>query len=59
MVEYGPYFVFGLLLLALEIALLYVCMLGMKRICVKLGASKCNYLGTLDVVLERVWVAPL
>lgn len=59
MVDFGPFFVFGLVLLCLEVALLYACMMGMRRISVKLGASKGDAHRTLDRVLQRIWVAPM
>ena len=49
----------GLILCGLEFVLLYVCMLGMRKICIKLGADPADPLGTLDAVLEKIWVAPV
>lgn len=57
--RYGSWLVFGVILLILELGLLYACLLGMKRICLKLGADRRAYRSTLDVVLQRVWVAPV
>ncbi|CAM9906593.1 unnamed protein product [Ascophyllum nodosum] len=57
--DFFGWFVVGLILCGLEFVLLYVCMLGMRKICIKLGADPADPLGTLDAVLEKIWVAPV
>ena len=57
--SFGAWFVFGLILCLLEVLLMFACMLGMRRICVKLGADPGDTIGTMDAVLERIWVAPM
>lgn len=56
--QYLSWFIFGLILMGLEMVLLFACMLGMRRICVKLGADKRDTRRTLDKVLKMIWVAP-
>lgn len=53
------WFVIGVILCGLELALLYACMIGLKKICVKLGADPSDPFGTLDVVLDKIWVVPV
>eukprot|EP00752_Nemacystus_decipiens_P005207 g4726.t1 len=58
-VSYLEWFVFGVVLCLLELSLLFACMLGVRRVCVKLGADPKDPVKTLDAVLERIWVAPV
>ena len=58
-VSFHAWFAFGVVLFLLEVLLMFACMLGMRRICVKLGADPNDAIGTLDAVLERIWVAPM
>lgn len=58
-IGFVAWFVIGVILCSLELALLYVCMIGLKKICVKLGADPSDPFGTLDVVLDKIWVVPV
>lgn len=57
--SYTSWFVFGVVLCLLELLLLFACMLGVRRVCVKLGADPKDPVKTMDAVLERIWVAPV
>lgn len=57
--SYEAWFVFGVVLCLLELSLLFVCTLGVRRVCIKLGADPKDPIKTMDAVLERIWVAPL
>lgn len=58
-VSYEAWFVFGVVLWLLELSLLFACMLGVRRVCVKLGADPRDPVKTMDTVLEKIWVAPV
>lgn len=53
------WFLFGVILCLLELSLLFSCMLGVRRVCVKLGADPKDPVKTMDAVLEKIWVAPV
>lgn len=58
-VSFRGWFVFGIVLCLLELSLLFACMLGVRRVCIKLGADPKDPVKTVDAVLERIWVAPM
>ncbi|CAM9609126.1 unnamed protein product [Ectocarpus fasciculatus] len=58
-VSFRAWFVFGIVLCLLELSLLFACMLGVRRVCIKLGADPQDPVKTVDAVLERIWVAPM
>ncbi|CAM9329416.1 unnamed protein product [Ectocarpus sp. 4 AP-2014] len=58
-VSFRAWFVFGIVLCLLELSLLFACMLGVRRMCIKLGADPQDPVKTVDAVLERIWVAPM
>ncbi|CAN0550862.1 unnamed protein product, partial [Ectocarpus sp. 12 AP-2014] len=58
-VSFRAWFVFGIVLCLLELSLLFACMLGVRRVCTKLGADPQDPVKTVDAVLERIWVAPM
>lgn len=43
----------------MELSILFACMLGVKRVCIKLGADPRDPVKAMDAVLERIWVAPV
>lgn len=58
-VSFRTWFTFGIVLCLLEILLLYACMLGIRRVFIKLGADPRDPVTTMDTVLEKIWVAPM
>lgn len=58
-VSFRAWFVFGIVLCLLELSLLFACMLGVRRVCIKLGDDPQDPVKTVDAVLERIWVAPM
>lgn len=58
-VSFRAWFVFGIVLCLLELSLLFACMLGVRRMCIKLGADPQDPVKTVDAVLEKIWVAPM
>ncbi|CAM9348281.1 unnamed protein product, partial [Hapterophycus canaliculatus] len=58
-VSFRAWFVFGVVLFLLEISLLVACMLGLRRVCIKLGADPKDPVLTMDAVLDKIWVAPM
>lgn len=58
-VSFKAWFTFGVVLCLLEILLLFACYLGIRRVCIKLGADPCDPVLTMDTVLDKIWVAPV
>ncbi|CAM9317502.1 unnamed protein product [Scytosiphon promiscuus] len=58
-VSFKAWFTFGVVLCLLEILLLFACMLGVRRVCIKLGADPRDPVLTMDAVLDKIWVAPM
>ncbi|CAM9808147.1 unnamed protein product [Pylaiella littoralis] len=58
-VSFKTWLVFGVVLCLLELSVLFACVLGVKRVCIKLGADPGDPVKTLDAVLDKIWVAPV
>lgn len=57
--SFETWLVFGVVLCLLELSVLFACVLGVKRVCIKLGADPGDPVKTLDAVLDKIWVAPV